>query len=1048
MSLATWSFAVSAAAIIYIYAAYPALIAALAFARPRPVRKAAIRPNLTVVIPAHNEAGVIEGKLENTLALDYPRDRLEVLVVSDGSTDGTDAVVARYENPRLHLLVQPRQGKAFALNRGLRAASGEIVVLTDANTILERDALARLVESFADPQVGGVAGNKRHRQAVSDDGTGRGESAYWRFDTWQKACESRIGNVFAADGALYALRRNLYVPIEDPAQADDMAISMRIVLQGHRLVFEPGAVAFEEAPAKRRQEFARKARVTNHSLRALLNLRGKLWTSGFYSVQLLSHKFLRHFSPVLLLILLGASAMLARSEPVFQLILAAQVAVYALGGLGLLVGSGTTSAGRWLVLPAYFCLVNIAALRGIAAVVAGRRLQLWTPRGGDAVARDSEPDRAAEPVGNARGPVAGRIVPGVLMALLLSPLPGNAQEPTAPPPDQSGASPALSVALTVASIYDTNLDYLQGSLPSYGALAGVDARFQSRPDRPALLVEYTANIQSYSRTDKWDRVSQRGRAILAARLGHAWTLDLASSFSLASATEDRELVDELVVGPRLEYRAESSSVQLSGGQQLRRRRLGGLDTKSDFAAIDLRGRLAGRHGWGGGYRFESVDSEDPRRRSLRSTYGAQYSRRVFTRGWLGVGLRYRAHKYPERMVHLEGEEVPRQDRGWQAHGTWVTNLRPGPELRLQYRYESRQSNVDWAEFDAHNLTLAVRQPLSFPGSGRAAAPATTPPAPSPVPPATRRFTSSALGERQACALTGDGEVHCWPAGATGHDTSASSAVSRTLRFSAIAVGSDFACALNGDGRPYCWGGGYPTNPTALRTNLRFASLTAGGGHVCALTPEGRAYCWGENRAGALGSHSAHTAIPVPVAGGHQFRVLTAGWQHTCGLTADGTPYCWGGNRQGELGALFTSSGSATPALVTGGYRFSSLSAGTAHTCGVTPGGAVYCWGANTWGQLGNGSTAPNRTPGPAHVGAGIVFAQVAAGADHTCALTTRGELYCWGRNERGQLGSASQATVQATPIAAGGGARYRAAVALRGTCGITVDGELRCWGSQ
>jgi glycosyltransferase involved in cell wall biosynthesis len=1048
MSLATWSLAVSAAAILYIYAGYPALVAVLAVVRPRPVRKAAIRPSVTVVIPAHNEAGVIEGKLENTLALDYPRDRLEVLVVSDGSTDGTDAAVKRYEDPRLRLLVQPRQGKAFALNRGVAAASGEIVVLTDANTVLQRDALARLVESFADPRVGGVAGNKRHRPTVSDDGTGRGESVYWRFDTWQKACESRTGNVFAADGALYALRRNLYVPIEDPAQADDMAISMRIVLQGHRLVFEPDAVVFEEAPAKRRLEFARKVRVTNHSLRALLNLRRQLWTSGFYSVQLLSHKFLRHFSPVLLLILLGTSAVLARSEPVFQLMLAAQVAVYALGGLGLLVGSGTAPAARWLFLPAYFCLVNVAALRGIVAVVGGRRLQLWTPRGGDAAPSDPEPDLGAEAVGHARGGAADRIFPFILMALLLPPLAASAQEPPTPPPDPSGAPSALAVALTVASIYDTNLDYLQGSLPAYGALAGVDARFQSRPDRPALLVEYTANIQSYSRTDKWDRVSQRGRAILAARLGPAWTVDLASSFSLASATEDRELVDELVVGPRLEYRAASSSVLLSGGQQLRRRRLGGLDTKSDFAAIDLRGRLAGRHGWGGAYRFESVDSEDPRRRSLRSTYGAQYSRRVLTRGWLGVGLRYRAHKYPERMVHLEGEEVPRQDRGWQAHGTWVTNLRPGPELRLQYRYESRQSNIDWAEFDAHHLTLAVRQPLSFPGSGRAAAPAATPPPPPPARPATPRFTSSALSELQVCALNGVGETHCWPADATALDPTASSAVSSTLRFSAVAVGSDFACALNGEGRPYCWGGAFPTSPTALRTNLRFTSLTAGSGHVCALTPEGRAYCWGDSGTGALGSHTAGTAIPVPVAGGHHFRVLTAGWQHTCGLTADGTPYCWGGNRQGEMGALFTSSGSATPALVTGSHRFSSISAGTAHTCGVTPAGAVYCWGANTWGQLGNGSTAPNRTPGPTQAAVDVVFAHVTAGADHTCALTTRAELYCWGRNERGQLGSGSQAPVQASPVVAGGGVRYKAAVAARGTCGITVEGELRCWGSH
>ncbi len=1044
MSASLWLFAASLGLTFYIYAGYPALVALLARVRPRPVRRAPIRPAVTVIIPAFNEAAVIEAKIRNTWALDYPPDQLEVVIVSDGSTDETEAIVRRHVGPRLRLLTQrPRAGKALALNRAAHVAANEILVFTDANIELRSDALARLVKSFADPEVGGVAGNKLYRPADTDDGTGRGEGSYWRFDSWQKLCESRAGNIFAADGALYAVRRDLYVPIQDPAQADDMAISVQIVLQGRRLVFEPEAVAYEDAPGDRFQEFGRKVRITNHSMRALLNLRGKLWTSGFYSVQLLSHKLLRHLSPVLLLTVLASSGILALSHPLFQLALAGQLGLYGLGGFGLLLGRGTSHGSRLLVLPGYFLLVNAAALRGLAAVIRGRRLQVWNPRGESAVAQPGQ--EADEPASGQRD-AAARIVGCILVALLLCPWPALGQAPTRPEPDRP--SPSLYIALSLASIYDSNIDYIPNAFPTYGALAGIDGRFLSRPDRPALRLEYSAHVQSYSRTDKWDRVSQRGRAVLASRLGQSWTADLMSSFSLLGATEDRELVDELVVGPRIEYRGSSASVQVSGGQQFRRDRGGGLDTKADFGAVELRGRLAGLHGWGMSYLYESVDSEDPGRRSSRSTYGARYSRGMFTRGWLGVGLRYRAQQYPERMVRLDDREVPRQDRGWQVSGTWVTNLRPGPEVILYYRYESRQSNVVWAQFDAHNITLSLRQPISFGGSGRGAALASAPPPAakqSPPAPAHPRVIQVGLGAQQVCALLEDGSAHCWRAGRAVADTSAGRAISPTLRFSSVAIGASFSCGITDAGRTYCWGESDRSGPRELRTTLRFASLAAGGAHICGLTADGRAHCWGSNQSGALGSASPDSPLPVPVAGGHRFRLLTAGWQHTCGLTGGGAAYCWGANQQGELGALFTSRGQ-TPALVTGGHRFASLSAGGGHTCGVTTEGSVLCWGANAWGQLGNGSTTPRREP--VAIRSDHTFVDVSAGVEHTCALTRQGELYCWGRNERGQLNGHSDAAIQSTPLRAGGGARFRAIVTSGGTCGITVDHQLHCWGNR
>ncbi|HEU5162720.1 MAG TPA: glycosyltransferase family 2 protein, partial [Thermoanaerobaculia bacterium] len=317
MSVAAAIFAISLAVCAYVYFGYPALLWILSRIATRPVRRDDILPPVTMVVALHNEEDVIEEKLENALALDYPADRFEIVFASDGSTDATNAIIARRGGlrppgpsfradldsgrpqgaPTIRLLELDRAGKASALNAGVAAASGEIVVFTDANNFLERDAVRMIVRSFADPAVGGVCGNKKLRVGHGADATEKGENLYWKYDQWQKKLESRIGSIFAADGTLYAVRRSLYVPIVDPAQADDIAISTRVVLQGYRLVFEPEAVAFEEAPAEGTAEFRRKVRVTNHSVRALLNLGSALWTSGFYSVELLSHKLVRHLIP-------------------------------------------------------------------------------------------------------------------------------------------------------------------------------------------------------------------------------------------------------------------------------------------------------------------------------------------------------------------------------------------------------------------------------------------------------------------------------------------------------------------------------------------------------------------------------------------------------------------------------------------------------------------------------------------------------------------------------------------------------------------------------
>lgn len=365
---------------VFVYLGYPAILAVMARLRPRPVRKAPIRPSVTVVVPAFNEEAEIGAKVDDTLALAYPRELLDLVVVSDGSTDATEEIVRRREGPRVRLLRRPREGKIRALAAGVAAAQGEIVVLTDANARLEPDSVARLVESFADPAVGGVCGNKRYASAAGADSTERGEGVYWRWDKLQKRLESRIGSIFAADGAFYALRRELFVPLEDPAQADDIAYSARVVLQGRRLVYEPAAVAWEPAPTEGGAELRRKVRVTNHSVRALLNLGSALWTSGFYSFELVSHKLLRHFLPFALIVLLAANALLALERPLFRWLLAAQALFYLAALAGLLLRR--RPIGRWppLAIPYFFTFVNAAALLGVLSLWRGRRHTTWQPR--------------------------------------------------------------------------------------------------------------------------------------------------------------------------------------------------------------------------------------------------------------------------------------------------------------------------------------------------------------------------------------------------------------------------------------------------------------------------------------------------------------------------------------------------------------------------------------------------------------------------------------------------------------------------------------------
>jgi cellulose synthase/poly-beta-1,6-N-acetylglucosamine synthase-like glycosyltransferase len=371
------------AVLAYTYAGFPLLVLARAAVRPRPYRTGDVRPPVSVLIAAHNEATAIGPKLESVLAAAYPGGRREVIVASDGSDDGTEEVVRRYEDRGVRLLALPRVGKAAALNRAIAVATGEVLVFTDANSALEPDAVTALVRPFADPTVGGVAGDQRYRRRGDEAAVTGGERRYWDFDRLLKVAESRAGNAISATGALYAVRRELVGEVPEGV-TDDFATSTGVIAAGARLVFAPDAVAWEPVAASGEVEFGRKVRVMTRGLRGVLVRRELLDVRrhGFYAVQLVSHKVLRRLMVVPLAVLAVASPALWRRGRLYRLATVGQVLFYGAGAAGLLAGSSgrRRGRGRLLAIPAFFCLVNAASVKACWNLVTGRRIDRWEPQ--------------------------------------------------------------------------------------------------------------------------------------------------------------------------------------------------------------------------------------------------------------------------------------------------------------------------------------------------------------------------------------------------------------------------------------------------------------------------------------------------------------------------------------------------------------------------------------------------------------------------------------------------------------------------------------------
>ncbi len=378
-SLAVVTFWISACLVVYVYAGYPAALWLLGvLGVSRPVRQLAIEPTVTLVVSAYNEVAVIDEKLRNSLALDYPADKLHVLVVSDASSDGTDARVEACQDSRVELLRMPeRGGKTVGLNAAVRRARGEIIVFSDANAMYDSLALRQLVRNFADPEVGAVTGESRYRIAEQDDASTDAENQYWTYELWIKRMESSLGSLVGADGAIYAVRKALYSDL-GVADLSDFVNPLQVVARGYRNVYETEAISYESGAEGFGAEFRRKVRIVNRAWRATLKLRSLLnpFRHGFFALQFLSHKVLRWFVPVFLLVALLSNLWLAGTSTLYSATLAAQALLYGAAAAGMLL-ERLGRPVRLLNIPYYFCAVNIASLLGIWQALAGRTYTTW-----------------------------------------------------------------------------------------------------------------------------------------------------------------------------------------------------------------------------------------------------------------------------------------------------------------------------------------------------------------------------------------------------------------------------------------------------------------------------------------------------------------------------------------------------------------------------------------------------------------------------------------------------------------------------------------------
>jgi cellulose synthase/poly-beta-1,6-N-acetylglucosamine synthase-like glycosyltransferase len=362
--------------ILYTYAGYSLLILVLSLFFKRPPKKNEIYPKVTYLITAYNEEKSIAEKLQDTLSLDYPKEKLEVMVASDGSTDRTDEIVKGFEDRGVVLKrVEGRVGKTATQNEAVKAATGEIIIFSDATTKYSKDAIRKIVRNYADENVGAVSGRYEY---VNPTGApvGIGTILFWKYENFIKSMQTRIRTITGCCGCIYSVRKDAYVPLP-PDIISDLVEPLKIIERGYRIVFEPEAVAYEETTETSKQEFSMRVRVISRGMQGLWYMRTLFnpFRYGFVSFQLFSHKVLRWMVPFMLFHLFVSNIFLT-GHTFFNLTFIVQILFYSGAAFGYLLDKRGKKV-KLFALPLYYCVVNIASAVALFRTIRGKKAVVW-----------------------------------------------------------------------------------------------------------------------------------------------------------------------------------------------------------------------------------------------------------------------------------------------------------------------------------------------------------------------------------------------------------------------------------------------------------------------------------------------------------------------------------------------------------------------------------------------------------------------------------------------------------------------------------------------
>jgi cellulose synthase/poly-beta-1,6-N-acetylglucosamine synthase-like glycosyltransferase len=369
-------FWLAALLLFYVYAGYPLVLAlsGLFVRRQRP--EPGHSPPISILIAAYNEEAAIERKLQQTLALEYPADKVEVLVLSDCSTDRTDEIVKGFPDQRVRLVrMAERRGKTHAQNQGIKHANGEVVIFSDATAIYHPKALAYLACNYQDQSVGAVSGRYQYFDPGDQSPTGLGSVAFWNYENLIKKLQSKIKTITGCCGCIYSVRKAAYTDLPDDV-ISDLVQPLQAIRKGYRVLFEDRALAYEETTQSTAEEFAMRVRVVTRAMRGLLSVSDLLkpWKFPWPAFQLWSHKVLRWMVPIFLILIFAANLLLLDS-PVYRFTLAAQLLVYGAAIVNMLVPLHR----KWkpLGIPLFFCTLNAAALVSMIEICRGRKYVTW-----------------------------------------------------------------------------------------------------------------------------------------------------------------------------------------------------------------------------------------------------------------------------------------------------------------------------------------------------------------------------------------------------------------------------------------------------------------------------------------------------------------------------------------------------------------------------------------------------------------------------------------------------------------------------------------------